>query len=333
MHVQVNDKTIRQGAILLVDNIPENLTTLESLYIREGFVVHTTRDPSEALAMVKGYDYDLVVLDAMIPGMGGIELCRRIKEEKNSGFFPVMLFNALNDRDSTMTAFDSGADHFITKPFDREELVAKTNALIRLKNLQDDLDPSENVVLTLAVALESLDPSTKGHSVRVGELSKMFGEHLGFTIRDQDALRQAGYLHDIGKISLSAQVLCKEEQLTSSEVQMVRRHVIVGEDICRPLDPMKNVLRAIRHHHERWDGSGFPDRLAGEEIPVMARMLSITDSFDAMVSGRPYRKKMKVEEVLRIMQDEQELGQWDPLLVDYFIDMINARSSEIYLDG
>lgn len=322
-----------KAKILVVDDIAENLLLLENVFAREGFEIDKVGDAHRALEALRLNEYDLAVLDVMMPDVDGFELCRRIKEKQGARFFPVVLITALNDRKSVMTAFECGADHFISKPFDREELVAKVRSLIKLKNLQNDLDHSENIILTLAVALESRDPYTKGHSVRVGELAKMFGEHLGLNNRDQENLRKAGYLHDIGKIAISQQVLCKEEMLTATEMQMVRQHVTLGEEICRPLDSMRTLLRAIRHHHERWDGKGFPDGLSGEEIPVMARILSVADSFDAMVSERPYRRKRSVEEVVQIMNDEKELGQWDPRLVGYFMDMIIPRSREIYLGG
>jgi putative two-component system response regulator len=164
----------------------------------------------------------------------------------------------------------------------------------------------------------------------VGELSKMFGEYLGLNEKEQESLRKAGYLHDIGKIAISEQVLCKEECLTEDEMDIVRRHVIVGEDICRPLNSLKSLLYAIRHHHERWDGRGFPDGVAGEEIPLMARILAVVDSFDAMVSGRPYREKQSARDVLDIMHRERMAGQWDPVLVEYFMAMIRARGEEFY---
>jgi len=239
MLVELNHLPAAKGKILIVDDIPENLLLLENVFSREGYEIHKVGDAHMALEALMINDYDLAVLDVMMPGIDGFELCRRIKLQKGTRFFPVILITALNDRQSIMTAFESGADHFISKPFDREELVAKVRSLIKLKSLQNDLDHSENIILTLAVALESRDPYTKGHSVRVGELAKMFGEHLGLTSRDQENLRKAGYLHDIGKIAISEQVLCKEEKLTAAEMNMVRQHVTVGEEICRPLDSMK----------------------------------------------------------------------------------------------
>lgn len=319
-------------SILVVDDMKTNLELLDLVFRAEGFDVVTTQDGHAALRVFREKEFDLAVLDVMMPEMDGFELCKRIKESRGNRFFPVILLTALSDKRSKLAALESGADHFISKPFDKVELIAKMRSLIKLKNLQDELDHSENIILTLAVALESRDPYTKGHSVRVGELSKMFGDYLGLSEREQEYLRKAGYLHDIGKIAISEQVLCKEQDLTDDEMRLIKKHVIVGEDICRPLDSMKSILCAVRHHHERWDGRGFPDGLLGEDIPLMARILSIIDSFDAMVSGRPYRGKRLAREAVEIMQKERELGQWDPKLVGYFVNMIQARGEEFYRD-
>jgi putative two-component system response regulator len=304
-----------QISILIVDDLESNLEL-----------------STEALKIMCNENIDVAVLDVMMPGMSGFELCQRIKEINGNRFFPVVMLTALNDKKSRLTALESGADDFISKPFDKTELIAKIRSLVKLKTLQDELDHSENIILTLAVALESRDPYTKGHSVRVGELSKLFGEYLGLNEREQEYLRKAGYLHDIGKIAMSQQVLQKADKLTDEEMSTLRKHVIVGEEICRPLDSMKSVLSTIRYHHERWDGTGFPEGLKGDQIPLMARVLSIVDSFDAMLSSRPYRAKRSMKEAIAIMKGERQSGQWDPSLIGYFVDMIRARGNEFYTD-
>jgi putative two-component system response regulator len=321
-----------QTSILIVDDLESNLDLMDAIFRPEGFNVCAAQDSTEALKIIRNESIDVAVLDVMMPGMSGFELCQRIKDINGNRFFPVVMLTALNDKKSRLTALESGADDFISKPFDKTELIAKIRSLVKLKTLQDELDHSENIILTLAVALESRDPYTKGHSVRVGELSKLFGEYLGLNEREQEYLRKAGYLHDIGKIAMSQQVLQKAGKLTDEEMNAVRKHVIVGEEICRPLDSMKSVLSTIRYHHERWDGKGFPEGLEGEQIPFMARILSIVDSFDAMLSSRPYREKRTLRKAISIMKDERQSGQWDPSLIGYFIDMIRARGGEFYAD-
>lgn len=332
MSIGALERKREQISILFVDDLEDNLELMDAIFGPEGFEISAVQDGADALEIFREKNIDIAVLDIMMPGMNGFELCRKIKQMNGNRFFPVIMLTALNDKKSRLAALESGADDFISKPFDKAELIAKVRSLVTLKTLQDELDHSENIILTLAVALESRDPYTKGHSVTVGELSKLFGEYLGLYQREQEYLRKAGYLHDIGKIAMSEQVLQKAETLTEEEMNIIRRHVIVGEEICRPLDSMKYILSAIRYHHERWDGKGFPEGLSGEDIPLMARILSIADSFDAMISSRPYREKRTFKEAVEIMTKERYLGQWDPSLVGYFIDMIRARGGEFYAD-
>jgi len=206
----------------------------------------------------------------------------------------------------------------------------KAKSLLKLKSLQQELDHSENIILTLAVAMEARDPYTKGHSTRVSKLALDFVDFLGLHEKDKEEMKKAGILHDIGKICLSETLLRKPGPLTKEEVEMIKTHVILGEDLCRPLVSMKKILPAIRHHHERWDGSGFPDGLFGEDIPIMARILAIVDSFDAMVSVRPYRDRRSVQTAIETMKEERYYGQWDSELIGYFFDMMTPLTAKGY---
>jgi putative two-component system response regulator len=311
-------------SILVVDDLLPNLELLEAIFTRNGFVVFTALDAYSAIEIFETQKVDIAVLDVMMPGMDGYELCKTIKEMNEKQFFPVILLTALIDKQSKIIGLESGADDFISKPFDTEELITKVKSLLRLKNLQDDLEHSENVILTLAVAMESRDPYTRGHSTRVGDISKSFAAFLGFGGKVQQQLRKAGIVHDIGKIGLSSAVLCKEGDLTAEEFDEIRRHTLIGEEICKPLVSMRDTLPAIRNHHERWDGKGFPDGLRGEEIPLYARVLSIADSFDAMVSRRPYREGRSVASALEVLKLERDDGQWDPILTSHFLEMMQV---------
>ncbi|MDH5768720.1 MAG: response regulator, partial [Nitrospirota bacterium] len=283
-----------------------------------------------ALNIFMKYPVDLAVLDVMMPGVDGFELCRRFKELSRKRFFPVILLTALSDKESRIKGIESGADDFISKPFDIAELIIRTKSLLKLKALQEELDHSENIILTLAIAMEARDPYTKGHSARVSEISVEFASFLGLSHKEREEMKKAGILHDIGKICLSESLLRKPGTLTEEELREIKRHPVLGEDICRPLLSMKKILPAIRYHHERWDGLGFPDGLTGEDIPIMARILSIVDSFDAMVSIRPYRDQRSVKATLEIMESERYLGQWDSELLDYFLEMMFSISEKGY---
>lgn len=309
-------------SILVVDDVQSNLELMGAIFEKEGFQVYSAIGAHAAIEMFQKYPIDIAVLDVMMPGIDGFELCTKLKSISGKHFFPVILLTALTDRNSRIKGLESGADDFISKPFDIIELILKIRSLLKLKTLQEELDHSENIILTLAVAMEARDPYTKGHSTRVSKLSVDFSKFLGLPEKDREQMKKAGILHDIGKICLSQSLLRKPGPLTKEEVEMIKTHALLGEEICRPLVSMRKILPAIRHHHERWDGTGFPDGLAGQDIPFMARILSIIDSFDAMVSVRPYRDRRSVKETLRVMKSEQYSGQWDFELLAYFLDMM-----------
>lgn len=317
-------------SILVVDDLQPNLELMEAIFLKGGFKVYTALGADVATEIFKQCPVDLAVVDVMMPGIDGFELCRIFKDISRKRFFPVILLTALTDRNSRIKGIESGADDFISKPFDTTELMVKIRSLLKLKALQEELDHSENIILTLAVAMEARDPYTKGHSTRVSELSMNFASFLGMPQKDQEDMKKAGILHDIGKICLSKVLLHKPGNLTEEEKEVIKTHAVLGEEMCRPLYSMRRILLAIRHHHERWDGKGFPDRLFGESIPIMARILFIVDSFDAMASKRPYRNSFSVKTSLDIMKSERRKGQWDPELLGYFLEMMSFTADKVY---
>jgi putative two-component system response regulator len=297
---------------------------MEAVFQREGYAVHMALGADPALEICNSYSIDIAILDVMMPGINGFELCKKLKSQTDKYFFPVILLTALNDKKSRITGIESGADDFISKPFDVLELLTKVRSLLKLKALHEELDHSENIIFSLVIAMEASDYYTKGHSTRVGDLARDFGSFLGFPEKELQTLKKAGVLHDIGKIGFSEQILRKPNKLTEEETNIIRKHPLIGESICRPLLSMQNVLPAIRSHHERWDGTGYPDALRGNDIPLIARILGILDSYDAMISIRPYRDKRTVEHVLSIIEKEQHDGQWDPELTGLFLQMIST---------
>ncbi|GAB4486411.1 MAG: response regulator [Thermodesulfovibrionales bacterium] len=317
-------KSERQASILVVDDIRPNLELMEAVFGKAGYQVHTALNAADAFGIVEKEGVDLAVLDVMMPGMNGFDICRALKKRAARSFFPVILLTALNEKKDRIAGLEAGADDFISKPFDVPELLTKIRSLLRLKELHEELDHSENIIFALIIAMEARDGYTKGHSTRVGDLAREFGAYLGFASKDLDLLQKAGMLHDIGKIGLSEEILRKPGILTSEETSIIRRHPVIGEDICRPLKSLKQILPAVRSHHERWDGAGFPDGLAGSEIPLMARILSVLDSYDAIVSVRPYRDRKPAPRALAIMEAERLSGQWDPELSAEFIGMMKS---------
>ncbi|HCC69459.1 MAG TPA: metal-dependent phosphohydrolase [Nitrospiraceae bacterium] len=314
-----------RSSILVVDDLQVHLELLEAIFEKEGWRVITACNGSEAIHVAENSSPDLAILDVMMPGMSGYDLCKNLKHRYGARFFPVILVTSLSELKDKVAGIEAGADDFISKPFQPLELITRVRSLLKLKRLQEELDHSESVILTLAVALESKDPYTKGHSERVGNLSEELVAFIGLSEKEQNLIKKAGALHDIGKIGISDSILHKKGILTKEEHNLIKQHTVIGENICRHLCSLRAVLPAIRHHHERWDGRGFPDRLSGDKIPLMARILSIADTFDAMVSERPYRETASIVEAIKKMEAEKDLGQWDPSLLNKFVEMMKRK--------
>ncbi len=302
---------------------------MEGFLYKAGYKVVTALNAAEALKLIREHPVDLAILDVMMPGMDGFDLCRNIKKMFGNRFFPVILVTALDELKDKITGLEAGADDFLTKPFHTIELMTRIRSLLSLRKLQGELDHSEDIIMTLAIAIEAKDRYTKGHSERVGTLSMEFAEFLGLTEENRSVLFKAGVLHDIGKIGVDNLLLNKTDDLCPDELKAIQKHVLIGETICAPLNSARHILPVIRHHHERWDGNGFPDRLTGKEIPLFARITSITDSFDAMVSIRPYRKSYSLAQAIGIMESEKFSGQWDPSLIGSFIGMMQTREGTL----
>jgi putative two-component system response regulator len=173
--------------------------------------------------------------------------------------------------------------------------------------------------------VESRDPCTEGHCERLAEYASSLGRFMGLSEDEQLALRRGGFLHDLGKIAISDEILKKQGQLTPSEWHLMQQHPLIGENICQPLRSLRMVLPIIRHHHEHWNGTGYPDRLAGEEIPLLARILQVVDVYDALRTERPYKPAHSHQQARETMRAEAELGLWDGMIVDEFFAMLALR--------
>lgn len=312
--------------ILIVDDLEDHLELMEAILMQEGYRVHATSYVQQAIQLAENFSPDLAILDVMMPGMSGYELCKKLKALSKKKYFPIILLTSLNQLADKITGLEAGADDFFSKPFNSLELTTKIRSLIKIRKLQDELESSEDIILTLAVAIEAKDTYTKGHSERVSNLSAEFASFIGLSEKEVVNVKKGGILHDIGKIGLNENILHKKTPLSTDEVEIIRRHPVVGMEICKPLYSLRQILPIIRYHHERWDGKGFPDGLRGEEIPTMARVVNIVDTYDAMVSIRPYRMRLfTTQEVLRIMKAESLSGQWDPSLVGRFIEMMEKH--------
>jgi len=315
------------GKILIVDDESSARAALETLLRREGYDVRDAADGRSALAACSEFKPDLILLDILMPGIDGFEVCRRIKETPETRLTPVVLITGLSDTEDRIRGITAGADDFLSKPIDINELLARTRSLLRLKQYTDELENAEVVLFSLALSIEARDPYTRGHCERLAEMSVMLGKKLALPEEQITALRRAGIVHDIGKVAVPDTILLKPGPLTPGEIAVMRKHPVVGERICAPLKSLRFVLPIIRHHHEKRDGSGYPDGLSGEEIPLAARILQLADVYDALTTDRPYRTAVPSEVALAMMDEESRLGWWDHEFFAEFREMIRARKS------
>ncbi len=324
-----------QPKVLVVDDHPSSRMTAVALLSVEGYEVLEADSGPTALKRVVECNPDLILLDVMMPGMDGFEVCRRLKEDEQTRLIPVVFITALNDRRSRIMGIEVGGDDFLSKPFDRLELAARVKSLIRQKRLNEDLDHAEQVLFSMARAVESRDPNTGDHCERLVTMGKTFGEYIQLPRADVRNLMWGGYLHDIGKVGIPDAVLLKKGQFTPEEREIMNNHVLIGERICKPLRTMRGVIPIIRYHHERWDGSGYPDGLVGDEIPYLAQVFQIIDIYDALTSERPYKRAYTPAEALELIALETEKGWRNPKLVEQFIEfikstqMVEAPASEL----
>jgi putative two-component system response regulator len=311
-----------RARILLVDDLPQNLEILCAVLEPEGYALELAQDGQQALEMALQSPPDLVLMDVSMPRMSGLEACRALKADERTRFVPVVLITALSAREDRIQGIAAGADDFLAKPVDFEELLARTRSLLRQKELVDELETVENVLVSLATALEAKDRYTRGHSERVANYAEELGGAMALSRADRRNLKRAGLLHDIGKIGIPLEYLNKPGPLTLAEYAEVKRHPAIGYEICKPLRTMAPLLLLIRSHHERIDGRGYPDGLRAEEIPTVLRCLTIADIYDALTSDRAYRKAMGPDQALEIMRREASVGMWDLRVIDTFATVV-----------
>ena len=313
--------------ILIVDDEFAARTALTALLRREGYDVRETADGTAALAESAAFRPDLILLDIVMPGISGFEVCRRIKAAPETRLTPIILITGLSATADRINGINAGADDLLSKPIDFNELLARTRSLLRLKQFTDELENAESVLLSLANSIEARDPYTMGHCERLSNMSACLAEKLGLPEEEIKALRRAGIVHDIGKVVVPDAILLKPGPLSPEEIIVMRKHPVVGERICAPLKTFRLVLPIIRHHHEKHDGSGYPDGLRNGEIPLTAAILQLADVYDALTTNRPYRNASPSDVALQIMEDEAALGWWDRGLFDAFRDMIRDNQS------
>lgn len=312
------------GLVLVVDDIEGNARLLSSLLTADGHSVRTAAGGAQAVRLVLDDRPDLVLMDVMMPGVDGFEACRQIKRDPATRLTPVVLVTSLNDMNSRIRGIDAGADDFLSKPFNRLELLSRVRSLLRLKRYTDDLDTAESVIVSLALTIEARDTNTEGHCKRLAGYAVGLGRALGLDDDDLAALERGGYLHDVGKVGIPDAVLLKPGPLTPDEFQLMKQHTVIGDRLCGELRSLRKVRPIVRYHHERLDGTGYPDGLRGDAIPLLAQVLGIVDVFDALTTSRPYKAAWPRARAAEELRAEAARGWRRTDLVGAFLGVIDG---------
>ena len=324
-----------RAKVLLVDDEISNVKLLDALLRPLDYVIFKAYNGNDALQIAKDASIDLVLLDIMMPGMNGYEVCRKLKNNDATRMIPVIMVTALDETDAKIKGIEAGADDFLTKPPNKLELLARTKSLIKFKRMNDNLTSVESILTSLANVVEAKDAYTQGHVQRVAKLAIDLGKKLGLSGQELAALRLGGILHDIGKIAIPIDILNKPGPLTPDEWQLMMTHANVGYNVCLPLKKTLGMaLDIIKCHHEKLDGSGYPDGLVGDEISIAARIMSVVDIYDALISDRPYRKAMSHREALKTLELKAGRGLIDGKVVALLAELVNQQTGEnVHIDA
>ena len=310
--------------ILIADDIEANRELLTEILSTDRYRIVQAEDGEQAMQLLEEGEVDLALLDVMMPGRSGFAVCRALKSNPDTRLIPVVMVTSLSASEDRVQGIESGADDFLNKPVNKEELLARVRSLLKIKQFTDELEHAENVLFALALSIEAKDPYTDGHCDRLSESSEGLAKRLSLSEEELIALRRGGIIHDIGKVAVPDQILLKPGPLTPEERKVMQQHTIVGAGICSPLKSFRSVVPIIRHHHEKIDGSGYPDGLKGDAVPLTARILQTVDIYDALTTDRPYRKAMAPDRAFGLMREEVKRGWWDGALVDELEAMVQA---------
>jgi len=320
--IETSPQAQRRSRVLVVDDHESIRMLFQRLLTVDGHEVFSAEDGAAALEAVARHQPDVILLDVAMPTIDGLEVCRRLKSDVATRLTPVVLVTGQAGLSDRLRGLEAGADEILEKPVHPNELRARVRSLLRVKYLIDALDSAEAAFMALALTIEARDPMTNGHCERLAKHAVRLGRALGVCDEDLDALHRGAYLHDLGKVGVPDHVLLKEGPLTRDEFDVMKQHPVIGDNLCAPLQSLKRVRPIIRSHHERLDGSGYPDGLRGDAIPLLAQIVGVVDVFDALTSRRPYRGPLTPQDAARHLLEEVEQGRMSRKYVDAFLEIL-----------
>ena len=322
MLVSQSTPASRRSRVLIADDRESIRSLFHRLLSADGHDVVLAPDGASALAAVHRHRPDVVLLDVAMPLVDGLEVCRQLKADPATRLTPVVLVSGQIELTDRINGIEAGADDYLSKPVHPHELRARVRSLSRVKQLTDALDSAEAAFVALALTIEARDPYTMGHCERLSRTAVALGRALGLGTDDLSALHRGGYLHDIGKVGVPDSVLLKPAPLTAEESALMRRHPEIGDSLCAPLQSLRSVRPIILGHHERIDGSGYPNSLRGDEVPLLAQIVGIVDVYDALTSRRPYREALSHDEAVKFIMEETHAGRFNPRYVQAFLETL-----------
>jgi len=306
--------------ILAVDDNENNLKILKMILEKEGYIVDTLTDGTDALNYIKDNRPDLILLDVLMPNVDGYDVCREVKSNETTKRTPIIIISALNQLDDKLRGIELGADEFLTKPINKRELLTRVKTLLKFKHLDSQLESSRNVIMSFAFATDFKDPFRKGHSKRVGMYATECAKMMNLTRDEVTEIEFGAYLHDIGKIGVPTEILQKTDALSEAEYEIYKKHPMLGYEICAPMQAMTRSLSIILHHHEKFNGTGFPDGLAGDKIPLGAQIVAVADSYDIMTHGLLNRPAISAAETVEILKNDSG-ARFNPEIVNKFLNL------------
>jgi putative two-component system response regulator len=320
--------------VLVIDDEEVIRSLMREILERAGYETIGAETAEQALSLLEEQDVSLVVSDIVMPGLTGLELLEEVRARRPS--LPVILVTGAGTYENLSEAVTRGANGLVIKPFSHADLQnAVAGALERIRRTEHDVRErllAPTLAATLANAIEARDAELHGHCERLGELAARIAERVGLSPQQIDRVRLGAVLHDVGKIAIPDRVLLKNGRFTDEERELMRLHPEIGERLLEPIDFLADVRSVVRHHHERWDGGGYPDALAGEDIPLPARIVTLADSIEAMSAPRAYRAPLGKRELVRELGEGRGV-QWDPELVDVALDLIESGELSFSSEG